>query len=764
MPVAKTKPRRRAGLPQSTETYQVSQSIVRRRKKKPIEETGSEDKATRVSGILSLAMDRFRTVADGESELRNAMKEDEEFRASDQWPADIKADRMADGRPCLTINRIPQFIRMVVNQQRATRPGIQVDPVSDDSDVQTAQAFQGIIRAIERNSDADTAYTTGCEAQVTTGRGYWLVMTEYEDENSMEQVIVLHRIPNPLAVFVDLAKIKADGSDARFGFYLEEMPKNEFREEFGEESYGDFTAWGASEGRGSDWLPEGKVRIAHYWWKETERYQIIELELTNPETGERESHVFDLADMMPEKEWPEDWKELGRRETTRTVVKYAKITPFAILEGNEDKTDGRVWPSKYLPFVQIIGDELNVDGAIDYRGMVRDAKDPQRMYSFWASALTEIIALAPRAPYIGVEGQFSGHEPKWNTANKKSYAYLEVKPVSVAGQQVPLPQRQPFSPEVSSIVQAFGLADNDLKNVMGMWDASLGAPGPEQSGKAILARQRQGELGNSNFMDNLGRAIRYTGKIIMDMLPRVYTPVRMLRILGQDNQSQRIVIHNGQQEEKIARFKAMQGIAGIFDISVGRYDVSVTAGPSVATRRQEAVESMLQLINSYPNAMPLIGDLLVKNMDWPGAEEIAARLKAMVPMQALSSSETDAIPPQAKMEIQKLTETIKQLQQEQQVDAVKASGDMRMRQMDIDSRERIAAMQGQVQVALAAAKASSDRAMAVLEAEFARIQSVLDARLGMAGELTQPQEEPQPPALPPGDQGTPPQTPAPAGE
>lgn len=733
--------------------------------------------------FLAQAMSNFKLVAESESELRQNMKDDLSFSSSEQWPSQIKQDRVQDGRPCLTINRLPQFLKQVTNQQRASRPGIQINPVDSGADVQTAEALQGIIRCIERNSDADIAYSTACEFQVICGRGYWRVLTEYADEGSFEQEIVIERIPNPLLVYMDPATVKADASDARFCFIFEDIPKNEFIDLYGDEVYATFQSWGQSTDRTSDWMPEGRVRVAEYFYKEVVREKLIEIEMPSADDPEvMITQRFFEGQVIPKSRWPETWREVNSRETTRTIVKWAKITPYAILEGNKNLTAGRRWPGKYIPVIQLIGNEINNDGKIDLRGMVRDAKDPQRMYSFWASALTEIIALAPRAPYIGAEGQFRGHEGKWNAANRKNFAYLEYVPVTVSGQIAPPPQRQQFDPNITSVVTAFQLADNDLKAVMGLFDASLGAPGPEQSGKAILARQRQGELGNSNYMDNLGRAIRYTGKILIDLIPGVYSPVRVTRILGDDGESRNAVIHNGAPEKTIEEFKKMQDIVGIYDVSVGRYDVTATVGPSYASKRQEAVEAMLQLINSYPQAAPIIGDLLIKSMDWPGAGKIAARLRKMMDPNLLEDGDKPTVPPFFMQQFQQLKAAYEELAKEQEVEKVKTLSDESIKRMEIESRERIAAMQAQADLAQTLAKADADRALELVKAEMARVQEILNARLSPVSPIHEPQAQPpappppvpqpvpmpvdpsvQPPALPPGEEGMLPSPPESAG-
>lgn len=682
--------------------------------------------------FLRKAMDRFNTVVNSESKLRQDMLEDFEFRYDDQWPIAVRREREADGRPCLTINRIPQFITQVTNQERNLRPAIQVNPIDSAADVATAEALQGVIRNIETNSDSDVAYSTACEHQVTAGRGYWRVFTKFAGDDGFEQVIVIDRILNPFSVYVDPSHTTCDASDARYGFIVEDIPLDDFIELYGNDKYTNLSMRvGAGNSISPNWMPTGSVRVAEYFYMETKVIEMVEIEFPDPETGVRSTIRLTDEQIPNRSDMPEDWRIVGSRKVSIDKVKWAKITPVDILEGNEDLTEGQDFPSRYIPIIQVLGHESNINGKRNLRGMVRGAKDPQRMYSFWASALTEVIAMTPRSPYIGVEGQFTGHEAKWNTANRKNYAYLEVKNIAHNGQFVGLPQRQNFEPAIAAIVQAFQLADNDLKAVMGLYDASLGQQGPEQSGTAILARQRQGEIGNANYLDNMGRGIRHGGRVVLSMIPEVYTPIRILKILGVDDKPQTVLLSNGAPKEDTDAIAAAQGIPNIYDISVGRYDVSISSGSSHPSRRQETALAMLELVKTNPELMQYIGDLLVGTMDWPKAPEIAARLRRLVSPQILG--EEPQVPPETQQELDQIKEQFQLLQAEYQ----KVQTELATRQAELESKERnvqagiksreqIAQFAGKIDLLIAQSKADSEKEREILRAEIGQLQKRLD--------------------------------------
>lgn len=630
-----------------------------------------EDSSAKDAEILALARQRFQMSAEAEASMRAEMVIDQQFYSGNQWPDQIRSDRSSDKRPILTINRLPQFVKQITNPQRQSRPTIQVNPMSDGADVDTAEILQGIVRHIEHNSHADVAYDESYEDAVIMGRGWFRVLTEYVDDGSFEQDIVVRRIPNPLAVYPDPAAEELDYSDGRFLFIVEDVPKDEYRDLYGDASYASLELFAAAGNRAPNWYPEGRVRIAEYFYVEHVEREIALIE--SPEDGSLMT--------VPMSQVPKGVTPKRTRKVKDRVIKWIKMNAAEILER-------KTWPGRWIPVIPVLGDEVNVDGLRTLVGVVRYARDPQRMYNYWVTAETEAIALAPRAPFIGASGQFKGHETEWKLANTRNFPYLEYEMVDFGDKPAPPPQRQQFEPPIRAIADAVRQADNDLKAVIGFYDASLGQPGPDQSGKAILARQKQGETGNMNFLDNLTRALWHTGRIFIDLAPKIYDTKRVMHIMGDDDQRKRVVINN--DDEAIA-------IKKIYDIRLGRYGVTVSTGPSYESKRQEAVASMLQLVKADPNVMPIIGDLVVSQMDWPMAKEIAARLKKALPPQLQEPEDGQPeVPPQVQAKIAQMTKAFMDLQKEygktkQALDAdlPKIQSDERMKMMTLQSAERL---------------------------------------------------------------------------
>ena len=490
-----------------------------------------------------------------------------------------------------------------------------------------------------------------------------------------------------------------------------------------------------------EWMPEGSVRVAEYFYLEEEKQQMALVE-----TMEGERVRIPRSSLPADPEELESLTIVAEREVVLRKVRWALINAVEILEGSDDKTEGMEWPGKYIPIIPVLGDEININGVKDYRGIVRDSQDPQRMYNYWVSAQTEMIALAPRAPFIGAEGQFEGHSAKWDTANTRNYPYLEYKQTSLSGQVAPPPARQPFEPPIQAMTMAIAQSDNDLKSTGGFNDASLGIRGAQESGRAIRSRQQQDEMANSHYLDNLGRAVRQVGRILVDLIPKIYDVARVVRILGEDNNDRNVMVFSGQENQPSATQEPQlpPGVDGIYDLNVGRYDVTVSVGPSFQTRRQEAVDSLIQFVQSYPDAFPMIGDLLAENMDWPGAKQVAARLKKMLPPQLRDDMDPRQVPPavqahlqQLEQQLQQVSQAYEQAQKAIQTDQVKEGAKVKVKEMelaadaasqerDTQARIQLEEIRQQGENARALAKIEQQRASEILTTEITRLEKMID--------------------------------------
>jgi hypothetical protein len=574
-----------------------------------------------------------------------------------QWPADVLATRGAvqgqtiNARPCLTINKLPQHVRQVTNDQRQNRPGAKVIPVDDNADVEVADIFNGMIRHIEYISDADVAYDTACENQVSYGEGYLRLLTEYCDDNTFDQDIKIGRVRNSFSVYMDPTIQDPTGADAKWCFVTEDVTKAEF-----ERMYPDaapittLQSLGVGDQSISNWLNEDTVRIADYY------YIDFDPETLNLYPGNATAFEGTPEDKQLRAIYGKPKKS---RQSDRQKVKYCKINGYEILEERE-------WAGKYIPVIRIVGNEFEVDGRLYVSGLVRNAKDAQRMYNYWVSQEAEMLALAPKAPFIGYGGQFEGYETNWKTANTQNWPYLEVNPDVTDGQggMLPLPQRAQPPMASSGLLQAKAGASEDIKSTTGQYNASLGMGSNERSGKAILARQREGDVGTYHYGDNLARGVRHVARQLVDLIPKIYDTQRIARIIGEDGETKMIKI-NPEQEQPVNKIVDERGIVmeKIYNPGVGKYDVVAITGPGYATKRQEALEAMAQLLQGNPQLWAVAGDLFVKNMDWPGAQEMSKRFAKTIDPKFMSDGEDNPALQAAQQQMQAMGQEMEQMHQ-----------------------------------------------------------------------------------------------------
>jgi hypothetical protein len=612
------------------------------------------------SEVLSTARSRLDMAISALSESREDELDDLRFYAGSpdnhwQWPADVLATRGAvqgqtiNARPCLTINKLPQHVHQVTNEQRQNRPQPKVIPADDGADVEVAEIFNGMIRHIEYISDADVAYDTACENQVSYGEGYARILTEYCDDNTFDQDIKIGRIRNSFSVYMDPLIQDPCGSDARWCFITEDIPKDEYERQYPDAApITTLQTLGVGDQGFSQWMNENTVRIAEYFYIENTK------ETLNLYPGNATAFSGTPEDKMMRAQFG---KPLRSRPSDRKKVKWLKINGYEVLERSD-------WAGSHIPVIRCVGNEFEVEGRLYVSGLVRNAKDAQRMYNYWTSQEAEMLALAPKAPFIGYGGQFEGYEMQWKTANTQNWPYLEVNPdvTDGAGAVLPLPQRAaPPLPQTGLIQAKMGAAD-DIKSVTGQYNASLGQTSNERSGRAILARQKESDTGTYHYVDNYARFIRYIGRQLIDLIPKIYDTQRIARIVGEDGESKMIKI-NPMQPEPVKKIRNEQGIVvdKIYNPGVGKYDVMVITGPGFATKRQESLEAMAQLLQGNPDLWRVAGDLFVKNMDWPGAQEMSQRFAKVIDPAIIGDDEDNPALAAAKQQMEAMNQEMQQM-------------------------------------------------------------------------------------------------------
>jgi hypothetical protein len=602
--------------------------------------------------LLRQGREAFEKCADAEKENRLTALDDIRFsRLGEQWPDDVRKQREREARPILTINKLPAFIRQVVNDARQNKPSIKIHPVDSGADVYTADVINGLIRNIEYTSNADVAYDTAIEASVSGGFGYWRIGMDYAYDDSFDMDLTIERVANQFAVYGDPNSMAADSSDWNVAFVVDRVLKEEYKRRYkGKKNKDggdvdvnfDSDAWSQAD----SWIDDDTVLVAEWWRREEVDVEIVKLSNGHTYKADQLQSDPDLMTLIEQG----IVQIVGSRMAKSHKVTQVIMSGADILEENE-------WPGKFIPIVPVYGDEIVVEGKRYFYSLIHPAKDAQRMFNYWRTTSTELVALAPRVPFIGRKGTFDSDAERWATANTESHAYLEFD-----GE---MPQRLPLDsgPAAGALQEALNAAD-DMKAIIGLYDASMGARSNETSGKAIMARQREGDVATFHFIDNLSRAIRHTGRILIDLIPKVYTGERVIRVIGEDKSARNVTINAQQPQEvmgadgKPAVDKTGQAIMSMHDIASGKYDLTVTTGPSFTTRREEAAAQMTELVRAFPQAAPFIADIMAKNFDWPGADEIAERFEKMNP------ANQQQIPPQVQQAMQEMQGKLQELTRE----------------------------------------------------------------------------------------------------
>jgi hypothetical protein len=646
--------------------------------------------------FLNKARERFTAAKDYWDKIYIPAKDALEFYGGEQWPLNIRNQRESDvtnPRPVLTINRLPQFHNQIVNAYRQATLSMNASP-QEQEDVQVALTYEGLFRQIEKQSHAQTAYIKALSDGTIHSVGYIRAVAEYANDDSFDQDLFIKREVNPFRHYPDPKAVEFFLEDSKYWFVIDKVSETEYEDggEYEDFDPADFTG---EESDRANWRGDREVTVAEYFYFDNEH---------------KELHLMEDGSTV----WEDDLKELAgdeqdkvrkaikkSRKVEKKVLKWCKIDGYNVLE------KAREMPTPRIPIVPVWGNELWIGEERKLTGITQGAKDSQRMYNYWQSAKTEMIALAPKAPYIAAEGQLEGErEAEWRDAAHTAKSVLYYKPVSVDGHLVGAPQRQVYEAPVQGIIQASLQSSDDMKATIGIYDSSLGQQGNEVSGKAILARKTQGATATFNFVDNLGFAIGYLGTIIGEYIPVIYDTKRILKIVGKDGKTSSVTVNGGEGTPDLVNIK---------------YDLVLDSGPSYATQREETASVLTELARQWPKLWDVAGDIAIRNMNIGAANEIADRLKRTLPPEVVGD---DADPvtklaaasntiKQMQAALSAATDKINALEQSEQLNEAKLadkSGELKIRQQELRIKEK--EVEAKLITAGAAAASSKENASA----------------------------------------------------
>jgi hypothetical protein len=654
--------------------------VAKRKKGERTEEQTAE--------ILTLAKKQYERLCEKDAQNRANQAADIKFiwQQETQWTKEERAFRGKD--PCMTFPQFKQFIAQVVNDQRQSRPGIRIHPADGAATKEVAEIYQGVVRGIEVGSQAEAVYDWGYLHAVAGGRGYWRIVSEYESPKSFNQKLVIKKIADPLSVRLSLDYTEPDGADRSHGFVEEVLTKDEF-----EAKYPDAKPlnWGSD----NKWYPkDGEVIVADYYKRVLEMRALVELM-----DG---SVVYD--DELPPDAMiatDPDGKPI-RRECEHYRVEWYTLA------GGEQILATHEWPGSIIPVVCAMGDETVIDGDKVYQGLIAQAKDTQRLFNFGMSQQAIHLALTPRAPYVGPAAAFAGHK-EWETANTETWSYLPYEHVDAEGKPIPGPTRSaPATPD-SGWLNWTQQMQGMMKSIIGMYENTLGMRGGETSGKAITAREKQGDTATFHYLDNHARAISLTGRILVECIPTYYSTERQVQTVGQDGTAKMQKI-NEQQLNIDGEWRPAQDS----DLTRGQYAVTVDSGPTYATKKQEAAELTMQLVQAYPPIMQWAGDLVIGLQEIPDVDLIVERMKLSLPppvQEMMAAKDAGENPEVARMQAQmkQMAEQFQGQMQQMQQQMQQVAGENQ--QLKASTEASVAASNARVEQSRASVAAEETKGM-----------------------------------------------------
>lgn len=615
------------------------------------------------------AVEFMRLASEAESDNRARAMIALKFRYGDQWEPAAMNSRSTD-RPRLTINETDTYIKKVVNGIRSQRPRGRASPVDDNADVRTAKVITGLGRHVEVNSDADNAYDVAADFAATMGWGYWRVRADYISEDSFNQDVFIDTIVNPFSTFRDPDSKLPDGSDADKGLITDLMKLDLFRSE-----YPDAQAVGFSEVTTGiadpDWITEHDIRVAEYFYIERVKAKLVMLTdgtvIWADELNKAKRIMASMGIGVK-----------GERESFKRTVRYCKQTQFDILEE-------RTLPGKWIPIVPMFWTSVIIDGKRRLQGMVENMMDPARMVNFWQTAITETLAMAPKPKWLATVGATETFDMQYKNANVSAMALLQWNHI-VDGVEQPEPKRISPDPVPAGLVEAAFLASQSLSRVAGVFDPAVRGGAQHKSDSTLNAEQGQSEMTNFEGYDNQLRSIKHTWRIMLSYFPAILDVEQVKRIIGDDGRDSLVTIN---QKVPDPEDESIQKVLN--DMTVGTYDVVMEVGPGYDTKRREGVAATMELMNTPigEKVAAVADDLIVRQMDFPGADAIADRLAAANPLSQID--ETSPIPPQVQMKLKAQEQQIQQLTQQLQGAAqeIKFRGGIEQMKQDNENKREL---------------------------------------------------------------------------
>jgi hypothetical protein len=608
--------------------------------------------------LLKRVLERSKVMIEADAPNRSAAVEDIKFVnvPGGQWDKKMKDER--EGRPCLEANTLRINGKRIINEIRANRPQGHVKAV-EGGDKKGAELREGLVRNILNMSDFDSITDYEAEYQVDGGLGAWRVDTDYADDSMFDQDIIVNPIKNPLCLYWDPAckdiLLKRDAAD---WLLIDRIPNAEYEAKYGDAEKFDFDA--EHDLAVEDWEDDETTQVCEYWFKEPYDKELWLVEMPKKDGSVNEDGSPQMERLTVDSTSDEAVALIaqGVRPIKTRVVHCHKImmcvaSGKSILEGPVECAGSE------FPFIVAHGEIKIVDGKVRWWGLHRFSKDAQQIQNVFWSAAAETVALAPKAHTWVTVDQAKGHLESYAEAHRRN---IPIRVYNSDPNSPGPPHRHPGAEVPVAMLEMVGLSGELIRTTSGLHEESFGEESASKSGIAIARKQQQAGIVTYNFPDNMSKAAKRTGEIILDRIPVVYDAERELRVLGVDGAEDYVKVNQLVFDSKTGKTLRVD------DLTSGKYDYYVKPGPSYSSMREEASEIYGQFVQKFPELMGVAGDLVFKASDLPYSDEIAKRLQTLLPPQIQQQlAEGKDLPPEVKAAMAQVEQAAKQLQQQGQL-------------------------------------------------------------------------------------------------
>ena len=603
----------------------------------------------------------FQDYRDAWREIREEAAEDmRAISPGGPWSDKDRDARKDAGRPCIHLDQLNQFLAQVNGNVRKSKRAIKAIPKGNGANDEDAKKRSACIMGIEDRSQAQPIYLSAFQSMTERSYGFAVIRTEYKDESSFDQEILIKPVQNPDTVLISPYYKQPDASDIPDAFFLDLMSKKKFKHDYPKARITDFEDLDLTDVGISDWIKEKYVQIAEFWKVETKLSKLLLVQTAQGPI------------VFTETEWKENSKKGMTGEVKRErTVETPNVTQY--MTNGIEILDEIPWQGARIPIISCLGPERwTTEGGTAKRqllSMVRFARDPQMLLDYLASGECETAGLIPKTPYIGYKGQFESDKETWDEITKVAHPYVEVD-VNIdagSGQLLPLPTMAQLTPNFGEWETAIDARTRSIQAAMGISPMPDAAQRRNQkSGIALEKIDDMESLGATQFVDRYENGFLHNmGWQINDLITPIIDTQREMPIAKPDGTRSTMQL--------VGNTSHPLGEDGAYDVQgleedhmhtgKGDFDVTISTGPSYASEREEQDDFADSMVENIAN-LPQPGT--------PGAKVLAMTIRMRPTLgpigqqiaEVFDPPSPDNLPPQAQAVVSQLQGQLQQTQQE----------------------------------------------------------------------------------------------------